>query len=53
MSRETSGGGLETRREKGAISQYFNRAGLAFRWPGIRADGLNIHGGYHISKQQA
>lgn len=47
--RET-GGKKGTEREKGVSSQHFNRVGLAFRWSGLRADGLKTHCGSHISK---
>ena len=65
MSRETSRGGVNlcdgererrgkkkyTEIEKGVFSQHFNRVGLAFRWSGLRADGLNTHFGSHIKEQ--
>lgn len=44
------GGDTHTHRKEPSAS-IFNRAGLAFKWSGLRADGLKTHCGSHISKQ--
>lgn len=51
MRREGGVGRKRTEREKGALSQPFNRVGLEFRWSGLRADGLKAHCGSRITSR--
>lgn len=42
----------DTERERShrPTAGLFNRVGMAFRWSGLRADGLKTHFGSHINK---